>query len=202
MYQANYKPRAASTAFEETKLKSKVGVLRVLSLRKIEPLPAALPNRTATSAQKNQEKSKSRTSNPPRICCASTKVQARTVGSKKIRPNRNCASQTRTAQGNPAADLERSYQLPPRRKPSPAEREMGGEGSQLVPSMRRPGRRPRRRLDWSGCWSWSWSGRATTTPNCLGAAPWSLDGRPSPKKRHPSPSGNRRKEMEKGGIFI
>jgi len=171
-----------------------------LALRKIKPLPAALPNRTATSAQKNQEKSKSRTSNPPRICCASTKVQARTVArkkkpveSKQRRPN--CYSS-----GKPRGrSRTEAINYPPRRKPSPAEREMGGEGSQLVPSMRRPGRRPRRRLDWSGCWSWS--GRATT-PNCLGAAPWSLDGRPSPKKRHPSPSGNRRKEMEKGGIFI
>jgi hypothetical protein len=31
---------------------------------------------------------------------------------KKIRANRNSASQTRTAKGNPGADLERSYQLP------------------------------------------------------------------------------------------
>jgi hypothetical protein len=43
-------------------------------------------------------------------------------------------------------------------------------------------------------------------PNCLragAAAPWSLDGRPSPEKRHQSPSGNRRKEVEKrwGGLF-
>ena len=127
-------------------------------------------------------------------CTASTKVQPSTEEKKfRARPNSYSSGKPRGRSRTEAINY------PPRRKPSPAEREMGGEGSQLVPSMRRPGRRPRRRLDWSGCWSWS--GRATT-PNCLGAAPWSLDGRPSPKKRHPSPSGNRRKEMEKGGIFI
>ena len=94
-----------------------------LALRKIEALPAAPPNRPPhplKRIKKNQRAAQAIRPGQDLLCFA--KVQARTVGSKKIRPNRNCASQTRTAQGNPAADLERSYQLPPRRKPSPAER--------------------------------------------------------------------------------
>jgi len=165
-----------------------------LALRKTEPSsPAAPPNRTAKSeSRKIKEQHKQSAQN--RICCASTKVQqAGTVGrKKKIGANRKSArpNSYNSAEGNPAGrSRTEGISYAPQEnqvQQSERERERGGE-PEFAPSMRESGRVvvlvPHGGLDWSGGWSWSRSGRATTTtPNCLGAAPSVVaGGRPSPQ---------------------
>ena len=130
-------------------------------------------------------------------CTASTKVQASTEEKKfRARPNSYSSGKPRGRSRMKESYLPKEgIQVQQSESERERERELGA-----VPSMRRPGRRPRRRLDWSGCWSWS--GRATT-PNCL-RAPWSVDGSPNSlqEKTSASPSGTKRKQIEKGVIFI
>lgn len=127
-------------------------------------IPAQNPLKRRKNEKKEEKKSRSRTSNPSRICCASTKVQARSGDSEKS-GGRNSAARNPTAQGNPAADLERKATnliYPKKEKPSPAERRARErEGRVVVRTFHGAGgSSSSSSLDWSG----SGRGRATTPP--------------------------------------
>lgn len=100
-------------------------------MRKIDRLlaVAALPNPSAKSTQKKKER-KERKKNQGagqaiRPEFAVLRQRCRPEAGRVENPGRNSAAQNPTAQGNPAADLERKATnliYPKKEKPSPAER--------------------------------------------------------------------------------